>query len=91
MKSDLQELINIGPSLEVLLLEIGIKSKKDFLSQDLFKIFEKILKKNPTFPKPVLASLVGAKENTPWFLIMNGVVDEYEKSHPDHKWTKYRK
>ncbi|MBW6431605.1 TfoX/Sxy family protein [Patescibacteria group bacterium] len=91
IKSDLQKLLNIGPGVERHLKEIGIKSKNDFISQEPFDIFDKMLKVNPVLPKPMLASLVGAKENVPWYLIYDEVISEYEKSHPNHVWLKYQK
>lgn len=91
MKSDLQELLNIGPGVESQLFLVGIKSKDDFLSRDPFVIFDKMLTINPTLPKPLLAALVGAKEDAPWHLIYNDVICEYEKLHPDHIWLKYVK
>lgn len=91
MVGDLRELINIGPGVEKQLYLVGIKTKDEFLKYEPFEIFNKMLKINPTLPKPMLASLVGAKENVLWYLIIKDVVDDFEKKYPSHKWTKYQK
>lgn len=88
---ELQELLNIGPGVEGQLYLIGIKNKDDFLGREPVDIFDEMLKINPTLPKPLLASLAGAKENVSWHLIYNDVIREYEKSHPGHVWSKYVK
>jgi hypothetical protein len=91
MKNDVEGLLNIGPGCANYLKQISIYNKEDFLKKDPFDIFDELLKINPTLGKPFLASLVGAKENIPWFLILDDVAKKYEKSHPHHQWVKYRK
>jgi hypothetical protein len=89
MNNNVTQLLNIGPAVAGYLKMIGITTKEDFLAKDPFSLFAEMLKINPSLPKPLLASLVGAKLNTPWYEIYDGTIKEFEKIYPDHQWRPY--
>ncbi len=85
----LRSLPNIGKVTEMKLHQIGIFSKKDFLSRDPYEVFDSLRQNvDPTLCRCALASIVGARLGQPWHRITRASAREYEKRHPGHIWGK---
>jgi len=80
---------NIGRVTAVKLERIGITTSDQFLKQDPYDIFHKLLRDvDPTLCRCALALIVGASEGKPWHKITKRTAKEYEKRHPYHRWGK---
>lgn len=86
--TELTTLPNIGKVIAGKLETIGIRTAEDFLVQDPYNVFEKLLKKDPTLCRCALSSVVGAHRGIKWNLVMKEAVAEFEKTHPGYKWGK---
>jgi DNA transformation protein and related proteins len=85
----LQSLPNIGKMTEEKLKKIGIKTAKDFLKRDPYKVFTELLYKvDHTLCRCALASIVGAHKGVPWHKITKETAKIYSKRNPSHKWGK---
>lgn len=85
----LRSLPNIGPTTAAKLCQIGITTKKEFLSRDPYKVFDELREKvDPTLCRCALAGIVGAKKGVRWHTVAKESAKEYEKKHPHHVWGK---
>ena len=83
----LTDLPNIGKVTAEKLEKVGIKTQRDFLRRDPYRVYEKLLREvDPTLCRCVLASLVGAKTGKRWYRITKQTASEYKKRHPRHQW-----
>ena len=85
-KNDLISLLNIGKVLSGKIEKLGIRSAGEFIEQDPFEVFHKMLKKDPGLCRCALSAIVGAKVNIPWHKIHKKASQEFEKRYPNHKW-----
>ncbi len=84
----LTSLPNIGKVISQKLSAIGIITSEEFLDQDPFDIFDKLLTIDPTLCRCALASIVGAHLGVKWHTITKQTAAEYQLRHPEFKWEK---
>lgn len=85
-KTDLTNLINIGPKIAERIEELGIKTSDDFLSRDPFEVFNEMQKRDPSLCRCALASIVGASTGITWHKIHKKAAGEFDKRYPGHEW-----
>lgn len=83
----LESLRNIGKVIAGKLAKIGITTKSQFLKQDPYKVFNRLLTEvDPTLCRCALAAVVGATKDVPWHVITKQSSKEFERRYPKHRW-----
>jgi len=84
-KSELLELINVGPTTARKLELIGITTKQQFFKADPYKVFADLLGKvDPTLCRCALGGIVGAHKGKKWNEVRAQAAAEFIKKYPKH-------
>jgi hypothetical protein len=83
-KSQLQQLINIGPKSAAGLEKLGIYTIEEFLSRDPYETFNLLKSEvDPTLCTCALATIIGAHAGVKWNKILKMAVHEYKRRYPN--------